>query len=291
MNIFVHIIYRMADVINKLNALLGQNEDPSELGKISNLLAYAYMQNKEADVKRVTPELSKSVDLLNKLNVGDDNVRMEVVFGLFCHPQILRAQMEASLRTDDSLYKMSNPKCVHTIISSGKKVYDGRGPSDTEKGHFTKQQILANIKANKRQVAAPVVSPVIPPQAEPTPIGSFTVAIPIQGTAPQPAPAHKDYVEEAYRKLMSKYITKERKPGYNRFDRGSRFETMVGKVFKQGVVRSMDERESEKYSSSFHYDVEFDDGSFDTYFGEMFMFNPGELKAESIMLKKRDGVN
>lgn len=278
----------MDDAIRKLNGLLGQNE-PTQASKLNVLLGHAYMQSKEEDAKRLVPALRAGIDALNNFSQSDDT-RMEIVYGFFTHPQILRTQIEAVGIGIGHPYKMLNYEMIKLLLSNNKKIYDGRAPNDTQDGHFTKQQILANIKANKRQATAPVVSPVIPPQAEPTPIGSFTVAIPIDGTAPQPAPAHKDYVEEAYRKLMLQYITKERKPGYNRFDRGSRFETMVGKVFKEGVVRSMDVRESEKYSSSFHYSVEFDDGSFDNYFSEMFMFNPGELKAEVRMLKKRDGV-
>jgi hypothetical protein len=171
----------MQDTIAKLNTLLGQNE-PYEAKKLANLMAQTYLQFKEDEVKSLIPGLSKTIDSLSQLA---KNKRSEIVFGFFCHPQILRIQIELMGGMPD-LYKATHAKCIKFILESGKQIYDGRAPDDTEDGHMTKSQITSQIQQNMRAnvpkpppVPAPApaqAQPEVPPP--PYPIGSFTVAIP-----------------------------------------------------------------------------------------------------------------
>jgi len=159
----------MNNAIVKLNQLLGMNE-PVDGDSLYRLLSTVYIQEKEDQVKELVPILGKAIDSLERYV---DDYRDEIVFGLRCHGQILKVQVQAFGGAIDGKNRVD---CVSYLLSKGHRVFDGLPENDPTR--MSKERIRNEIAKNKAASKAAIPLPPNPAQVAPTPIGSFTVAIP-----------------------------------------------------------------------------------------------------------------
>jgi hypothetical protein len=164
----------MADIIAKLQNILGVDDD-----KLPNLMAYVFLQIKEDQVSREIPKLAKIINPLAEYTKNSDENRVEIVFGLFCHIQILRVQAE--LAGMDNFDKSSHDKCIIYLLKNKKNIRDGIAQDDSSDGRMTKEMIKQQIKSNVRSQVPPpsqASSSNPPPAPYQRNSDSFIVAVP-----------------------------------------------------------------------------------------------------------------
>jgi hypothetical protein len=167
-------------IVAKLQKLLGISDD-----RLPKLIGHVFLQCKEDQVSSEIPQIINIIiKPLADFAKKNDQSRIEVVFGLFCHRQILRLQAE--LAGLDNFDKADHVKCIVYLLNKNLTIRDGIAKDDAEDGRMTKDMIRNQIQQNKKQTPPPQAPP--PPQASsssnppPAPYqrdsNSFIVAIP-----------------------------------------------------------------------------------------------------------------